>query len=84
MLRNIKLEDLPSYEIGLSRGLTKGLESGLQKGIEKGIQRGIEKGLEIAIISMNKLNISPLDISKSLNLPLEKVEKILNESGIHD
>jgi len=72
MLRTTTLQDLPSWEIGL--------EMGIEKGIEQGIEKGIEKGkLESAIVMIKDFNISPEDVAKKINIPLELLLNKLNE-----
>ncbi len=77
MITQVQVENLPSYEIGL------------EKGIERGIKKGIERGVELAKIkrehekiqSAQKL-LAVLDdemIATSLNLSLEKVQRIRAE-----
>ncbi len=48
MLREVDIEKLPSYQIGLEQGLGTGLERGIERGLEQGLERGLEQGLEQA------------------------------------
>ncbi len=74
MLREIKFEDLPSYEIGFERGIEKGFKKGIEKGFEK-------KALEDAIIIIEKFNLKVKDVSKELKIPIEvkEIEKRLSK-----
>jgi hypothetical protein len=63
MLRNIELEKLPSYEIGL------------EKGVEKGRQ---EEKLDSALIMINDFNLPPKEVAKKIDLPLEMILKHLD------
>ena len=65
MLSNIRLEDLPSFEIGYEKGIQKGIQEGMQKGIKKGIQTLYEFGIDINTIS-KKFDISTDEIKKML------------------
>ena len=59
MLREIKYENLPSYDIGM------------EKGIEKGT---LKTNMKNALIMINDFNISPKDVAEKLDLPLDKIE----------
>ena len=61
MLSNIKLEDLPSFEIGYEKGIQKGIK----KGIKKGVKALYEFGIDINTIS-KKFDISTDEIKKML------------------
>ena len=76
MLRTTTLQDLPSWEIGLEMGIEKGIEQGIEKGIEQGIEKG---KLESAIVMIKDFNISPEDVAKKINIPLELLLNKLNE-----
>lgn len=63
MLREVDLEKLASYEIGL------------EKGIEKGIEKGrLEGRFESAFIMLD-MGIEPSEIAKRLELPIEEIRK---------
>ncbi len=64
MLREIKFEDLPSYEIGFERGIKKGKW---------------KSKLEDAIIMIEKFNLKVQDVSKELKIPIEEIEKRLSK-----
>ena len=64
MLREIKFEDLPSYEIGFERGIEKGIE---------------KKALEDAIIMIKKFNLKVKDVARELKIPIKEIEKRLSK-----
>ena len=66
MLRDIKYEDLPSYEIGLERGYNNGISQGLSQGISQGI-------FETAIKMIDKFNLSIDEVIKELNIKREEL-----------
>ena len=49
------------------------------KGTEKGIEKGIEKERNKNVLSLWQNGIEPLMISNLLNLPIEKIETIIDE-----
>ena len=66
MLRDVRYEELPSYEIGLERG------------IERGIQKGkFESKIEDALIMIKKFKIDIKDVAKELSIPIEEIQKRL-------
>ena len=68
MLREIKYEDLPSYEIGMERG------------IERGEKRGVAKGMiETAITMIKEFNLSIEAVSKKLNISIDELKKHLDK-----
>jgi len=66
LVDDVKLEDLPSYEIGL------------EKGIEKGIERGIEKGKLQIIKSLIGL-IDDETLSKKTGVDINIIKKLKDE-----
>ncbi len=40
MLTQVKVENLPSFQIGLEAGIELGLKQGLEQGLEQGIEQG--------------------------------------------
>ena len=62
MLRDIKYEDLPSYEIGMERGLSQGLSQGI---------------IKTAITMIHKFKLSVEDVAKELNISLDELKKHL-------
>jgi predicted transposase YdaD len=49
MLTDVRLEELPSFELGFEKGIENGLEKGLERGIAQGLEKGIAQGLEKGI-----------------------------------
>ena len=68
-LSEIKLEDLPSYEIGF------------EKGLEKGVEKGIEKGKKLALKEIaNKLILNVKDekeVAKLLGIDENYLKELL-------
>ncbi len=60
MITQVKLQNLPSYELGMEQGEERGLEKGLEKGISLMVKRMLKKH-------------SPEEVAKMLELPLDKV-----------
>jgi len=76
MIRNTKLEDLPTYQLMMERGI----ERGIKKGIEKGIKKGIEKGkLESAITMIREFGLSVKDVADKLKLSEQELNRYLKE-----
>jgi len=66
MLRDIRYEDLPSYEIGMERGKLEGEKKGK---------------LESAVTLIRELNI-PIDvIAQKLNISKEMIESYLKKNN---
>jgi len=63
MLSEIKLENLPSYEIGY----------------ERGIEQGVEQGVEKAVRTIYIYEPNPKKIAKSLEIDEKVVLRILND-----
>ncbi|MES9897397.1 MAG: hypothetical protein ABW148_00045 [Sedimenticola sp.] len=51
MLREVDIEKLPSYQIGLEQGLGKGLEQGFERGRKQVARTALEQGMKIAGIT---------------------------------
>jgi len=78
MLRDIRYEDLPSYEIGMQRGMQKGMQRGKLEGILEGEKKG---KLESAVTLIRELNI-PIDvIAQKLNISKEMIENYLKKDN---
>jgi len=71
MLRDIKLEDLPSYQIAMERGKEKWVSQGLSQGISQTI-------IENAIIMVEKFKISIEDVSRELNISVDELKRHLD------
>lgn len=64
MLRDIKYEDLPSYEIGMERGISQGFSQGISEGV-----------LNTAIKMINKFKLSIEDVADELNISIDELKK---------
>jgi len=64
MLRDIKLEDLPSYQIGMERGKEKWLSQGM---------------IETATKMITKFKLSVEDVAKELNISIDELKKHLEK-----
>ncbi len=62
MLRTVKIEELPSYQLVL------------EKGVEKGLSEGI---IKTAITMIHKFKLSVEDVAKELNISLDELKKHL-------
>ena len=83
MLSTIKLEDLPSYEIGIEKGLEKGLEEGLEKGIKTGIADILLHQLISKFGSVSDENKNQIE-SADNELLLKWSDQILTASSIEE
>jgi predicted transposase/invertase (TIGR01784 family) len=79
MLRTVKFEQLPSYELGFEKGTMTGKQEGIQIGEQRGIEMGkIEGKLEgklEAATAMLGMGISAEDIASRLDIPLHLLTK---------
>ncbi len=75
MLRDIKYEDLPSYEIGMEKGMERGMERGFSKGVTQGKIDGV---IDTAITMITKFKLSAEDVAKELNISIDELKKHLN------
>jgi len=73
MLRDIKYEDLPSYEIGMERGIQKGIQTGRQEGRQEG---ATNKVIEIAKNAISN-GIDNETISKITGLSIKDIKKLI-------
>ncbi len=72
----VKLEDLPSYEIGFERGIERGIERGVERGIKEGIEKGAEQERIALTKSLLSLNVDIEIIKKATGFSDEEIEKI--------
>jgi len=63
-LSEVRLEDLPSYQIGLEKGLEKG---------------GMKKAIEVSLIAIKKFGIEPEVVAKEFGVPIEEIAKRLRD-----
>lgn len=61
-------------------GYKEGHEQGIQQGIKEGIKEGIEQNKIEVIINMIKENIDVSVIAKVVGLPIEKIQKYVDEN----
>ena len=76
MLRDIRYEDLPSYEIGYESGIQKGIQKGIKEGIQKGEFNGILKSAKLMV---ERFNLSIESVSKELNIPLDELKRYIEK-----
>ena len=67
MITQVKLENLPSYELGM--------EEGMEKGMEKGREEGVEKGIAMLVMRLLKKH-SPEAVAEMLELSVQQVLEI--------
>ena len=66
---------------GIKIGKKQGISIGKARGMELGMERGQKLGLENAIKSLSQNGMSSENISNGLNIPIERVEEILNQKS---
>jgi len=76
MLRDIKYEDLPSYEIGMERGFNRGISQGISQGLSQGISQGI---INTATTMIKEFNLSVEMVAKKLNISIDELKKHLDK-----
>jgi predicted transposase/invertase (TIGR01784 family) len=62
MLRDVKMEDLPSYQIAMERGMTKGISQGI---------------ISTAIMMIKEFNLSVEQVAQKLNISIDELKKHL-------
>ncbi len=72
MLRDMKLEELPSYQIGMERGVSQGISLGKQEGI-------VETTLNMAIKMITKFKLSIEEVAAELNISMDELKKHLDK-----
>ena len=78
MIRDIKLEDLPSYQIVMERGFSKGVSQGLSQGLSQGISQGITQGIiDTATMMIKRFKLSVEEVAKELNISIEEIKRHL-------
>ena len=74
MIRTIRYEELPSYEIGL--------EKGIEKGIEKGLKRGLLNGkLESAATMIIEFGLPADEVAKKLKISIDDINRYLKSKS---
>lgn len=79
MLTDIRMEQLPSYQLAFEKGQSQGIEQGIEQGIAKGITEGIEQGVEKVAVSLLGL-LSHEIIASKTGLPLARIKELAEEN----
>jgi len=66
-----------AYKTGLA--FEQGIQQGIEQGIEQGEQLGEEKHLEKVVVMLTLKGFSVSQINELLEVPLEKIETILQQ-----
>ena len=69
-------------DVGQANGIKIGEARGVKRGRKLGLSEGRQLGLENAIKSLSQNGMSNENISNGLNIPIEKVEEILNQKSL--
>ena len=72
MLRNTRLEDLPTYQLMMERGVAKGIEKGIEKG-------KLEGKLEMATVMMKEFGLSIKEVAEKFKIPLDELNRYLSK-----
>ena len=67
MITQVKLENLPSYELGMEEGMEKGREEGVEKGIAMLVMRLLKKHSPEAVAEMLELSVQQVLEIKAKN-----------------
>ena len=67
---------------GIKIGKKQGISIGEARGEKRGRKIGLNEGRNLAIKSLSQNGMSNETIANGLNIPLEKVEEILNQKGL--
>ena len=69
-------------DVGQANGIKIGEARGVKRGRKLGLSEGRQLGLENAIKSLSQNGMSNENISNGLNIPIERVEEILNQKSL--
>ena len=69
-------------DVGQANGIKIGKKQGISIGEARGRKIGLNEGRNLAIKSLSQNGMSNETIANGLNIPLEKVEEILNQKGL--
>ena len=69
-------------DVGQANGIKIGEARGVKRGRKLGLSEGRQLGLKNAIKSLSQNGMSNENISNGLNIPIERVEKILNQKSL--
>ncbi|KIM12897.1 MAG: hypothetical protein KU38_03665 [Sulfurovum sp. FS08-3] len=72
MLRDMKLEELPSYQIAIERNRDKWVSRGKQEGI-------VETTLNMAIMMIKEFHLSIDQVASKLNISIDELKKHLDK-----
>ncbi len=72
MIRDMKLEELPSYKMVLERGIERGISLGKQEGI-------VETTLNMAIMMIKEFHLSIDQVASKLNISIDELKKHLDK-----
>ena len=74
MIRTIRYEELPSYEIGL--------EKGIEEGIEKGLKRGLLNGkLERTTTMITEFGLPVDEVARKLKISIDDINRYLKSKS---
>jgi len=73
MLRDMKLEELPSYQIAIERNKDKWVSQGISEGISQGI-------FNTAIMMIKEFHLSIEQVASKLNISIDELKKHLDKS----
>ena len=84
MLRDMKLEELPSYQIAIERNKDKWVSQGISEGISQGISMGKQEGiieatLKTAIMMIKEFHLSIEQVASKLNISIDELKKHLDK-----
>lgn len=77
MLRTVKFEDLPSYELAVEAGTRRGITLGISQGISQGINQG---KLEAAKVMIQSLGLSAELVAEKLGIDVELLKHSLTNA----
>ena len=86
MIRTMRYDELPSFEIGFEKGMSDGIQKGIQKGIEKGIKEGIKRGKEeerfrSMAIMIQKFGLPIEQIAKEYGVSIKDIQDYIKRNG---
>ena len=73
---------IDEYQEGYGVGEDVGQANGIKIGEARGRKIGLNEGRNLAIKSLSQNGMSNETIANGLNIPIEKVEEILNQKGL--
>ena len=67
-----------SEDRGIQIGREEGIQIGEERGIQIGEKRGVEQEKKETILRLHQMGLSVEQIASGANVPVEKVQEILN------